>query len=65
MDRRRENVSDAPLGLDHLGRAWVLFGLAAKTQHLHVDAAIKDVLVHSRRLQEMLPAEPALGTVGG
>src|SRR6516164_2969649 len=63
LDRRRENVSDAPLGLDHLGSAWVLFQLAAKTQNLHVDAAIEDVLVDPRRLQEMLPAERALGSV--
>jgi hypothetical protein len=63
LDRRRENVSDAPLGLDHLGCAWVLFQLAAKTQNLHVDAAIEDVLVDSRRLQQMLPAERALGSI--
>src|SRR5271166_4232225 len=63
LDRRRENVSDAPLGLDHLGRAWVLFQLAAKTQDLHVDAAIEDVLVDPRRLQEMLAAEWTLGSV--
>ncbi len=40
-----------------------MFQLAAKTQDLHVDAAIEDVLVDPRRLQEMLAAERALGSV--
>src|SRR5208282_792070 len=63
LDRLRKDVSDSPLGLDHLRRAWVLFQLAAETQDLHVDAAIEDVLVDPRRLQKMLAAERPLGSV--
>ena len=63
LDRLRKDVSDAPLGLDELRRARILFELAAKAKDLHVDAAIEDVFVHAGRLQKMLAAERALGSV--
>ena len=63
LDRRRENVSDAPLGLNELRHAWILFQLAAKAKDLHVNAAIEDVFMDSSRLQKMLAAERTLGSV--
>ena len=63
LDRPRKYISDAPLGLDELRGAWIVLQLAAETQDLHVDAAIEDVFMDSSRLQKMLAAERALGSV--
>jgi hypothetical protein len=60
VDRNRKHISDAAFGLDYARRALVAFKLASEAQDLHVDAAIEDVLVHARRLQQVLAAERAL-----
>src|SRR5260370_37818512 len=60
LDRNGEHISHAALGLDDAGSARVAFELAPQTKNLHVDAAIENVLVHPRRLQQMLTAEWAL-----
>src|SRR2546429_9007027 len=60
LDHDGENISDAALGLDHARRARVAFQLAPQAENLHVDAAVEDVLVHARRLQQVLAAERAL-----
>src|SRR5271165_1775798 len=57
LDRNGEYVSDATFGLNEARRARVAFQLAPQA---HVDAAVEHVLVHARRLQEVLPSEGAL-----
>ena len=56
LDRRRENVSNAPLGPNELRHAWIGFELAAKAKDLHVNTAIEDVFMDSSS-----PAEDARG----
>jgi hypothetical protein len=63
LDRRGENISDAPLGLNELRHAWIVLQLTAEAKNLHVDAAIEDVFMDSSGLQKMLAAERALGSV--
>ena len=60
LDRNGEHISDTTLSLDDSRRAGVAFELTSKAKNLHVDAAIEDILVHSRGLQEVLAAEWAL-----
>src|SRR6185369_14251907 len=53
-------VAYAALGPDDARRARAGFELAAQAKNLHVDAAIGDVLVQVRRLQQVFAAEWAL-----
>src|SRR5262245_49676136 len=59
--RERENIADAALGLDDSWRARIDLELASQPQHLDIDAAIENVLVHPRRLQQILPRQRPLG----
>src|SRR5262245_18672211 len=56
---RVEHIADATLRPDDapIGRA--LLQLASQPHHLHVDAAVEDVLVQARRLQKMHAAQHA------
>ena len=60
LDPNGEHVSDAALGLDDAWRAGVAFELAPQSENLYVDAAIENVLMHARGLQQVLTAERAL-----
>ena len=60
LHRQRKNIADAALGLDHAWRAGVAFKLAPQPQNLHVNASVEDVLVDTRRLQQVLAAKWAL-----
>ena len=60
LDLNGEHISDATLGLDDSGRAGVALELASEAKNLHVDAAIEDVLMHARGLQQLLTAKWAL-----
>ena len=44
-------------------RSGVAFELAAEAKNLHVDAAIEDILMHARGLQQVLTAMWALGRI--
>src|SRR5262245_22442565 len=57
LDRNGEHISDATLGLDDAGRAGVAFELASEAKNLHVDAAVEDILMHTRGLQQVLTAK--------
>src|SRR5690606_2741429 len=54
LDVSREDIADATLGPDEAWLRWIGLQLAAEAQHLNVDAAIEDVLVSPRRLQQVL-----------
>src|SRR5262249_20991231 len=60
LDRNGEHITYAALGLDDARRARVAFELAPQAKNLHVDAAIENILMHARGLQQVLPAERAL-----
>src|SRR5262245_25891621 len=60
LDRNGEHISYTALGLDDARRARVAFELAPQAKNLHVDAAIENILMHARGLQQVLPAERAL-----
>src|SRR5262245_8049468 len=60
LDRNGEHISHAALGLDDTRRARIAFELAPKAKNLHVDAAIENILMHARGLQQVLAAERAL-----
>src|SRR4029077_325513 len=60
LDCHGKHISHAALSLDHTRCAWVAFKLAPQAKNLHVDAAIKDIFMHARSLQQMLAAERAL-----
>src|SRR5262245_20240980 len=60
LDRNDEHISDATLGLDDARRAGVVFKLASEAKNLHVDAAIEDIPMHARGLQQVLTAKWAL-----
>jgi hypothetical protein len=51
LDRRGKQVADATLGLNDTRRARIDFQFATKPQHLHVNAAVKYILVHASRVQ--------------
>src|SRR5262252_1710257 len=63
LDGKREHVADATLGLNDRRRGRIAFQLAAEPQHLDVDAAVEDVLVDTRCLQQLLTREWALRCV--
>jgi len=63
FDLRGENISDASLGLDDLGRPRVVLQFAAKAENLYVNAAIEHVFVDSGRLQKMLTVKRPLRSV--
>ena len=54
LDRQRKNVAHAALGADHPRRIRINLQLAPQPQDLNIDAAIEDILMNSRRAQEML-----------
>src|SRR5215472_3178677 len=60
LDRNGEHISYAALSLNNARRARVAFKLAPQAKNLHVDAAIENILMHARGLQQVLPTERAL-----
>jgi hypothetical protein len=52
--RNREHITDAALRLNEARSGWIAFELASQAQNLHIDTAIEHVLVHARRLQQVL-----------
>ena len=63
LDIAHADIADAALGLDHAWRAGVAFKLTPQPQNLHVNASVEDVLVDTRRLQQVLAAKWALWCV--
>src|SRR6266702_3523847 len=60
LNRNSEAVANAALGLDNARRARVGLQLASQPQDLDVDAAVEDVFVDARRLEQVLAAQRAL-----
>src|SRR5262245_30353616 len=60
LERNGEHISHAALGLDDARGVRVAFELAPQAKNLHVDAAIENILVHARGLQQVLAAQRAL-----
>jgi HlyD family secretion protein len=60
LDRNREHISYTALGLNDVWCARVAFELASQTKNLHINAAIENVLMHARSLQQVLAAERTL-----
>src|SRR5262245_8108412 len=60
LDRNGEHITYAALGLDDARRARVAFELAPQAKNLHVDAAIENILMHARGLQQVLATERPL-----
>ena len=60
LDRKRENIANAALGLDHARGTRTYFQFAAQSQDLNIDAPIEYICVNSRRLQQMFPRERPL-----
>ena len=60
FDGNGEHISDAALGLDHARGARIALELAPETKNLHVDAAIKDILVNAGCLQKVFSAKRTL-----
>jgi len=56
LDWNSEHVSHTALGLDDARRGSILFKLASQAKNLHVDAAIENILMHARGLQQVLTA---------
>src|SRR5947209_6103402 len=63
FDRQGKHVAEAALGSDDAGRTRIRLELAPQSQDLNIDAAVKNVLVHARGLQQVLAAEGPLGCV--
>src|SRR5262249_12056961 len=61
LDRRCKRVADTALGMDVTGFSGNGFKLPTQPQNLHIDAAVEDVLMHTRRLEQIFPAQWALG----
>src|SRR5262245_22369446 len=60
LDRNGEHISYTALGLDDARGVRVAFELAPQSKNLHVDAAIENILMHARGLQQVVAAERAL-----
>jgi hypothetical protein len=60
LNRNGEHISYTAFGLDDARPARVAFELAPQAKNLNVDAAIENILMHARGLQQVLPAERAL-----
>ena len=54
LHRNRKNVPHAAFGPDDARRAGVRFELASEAKNLHIDAAVKDILVKTGCLQQVL-----------
>ena len=63
LDWQSKHVADAALCLDDLRRTRIEFQLPPQSQDLHVDAAVKNVFMHPRCLQQIFAAERPLGCV--
>src|SRR5262249_53904719 len=63
LDRQNEYVANAALGSNDLGRARIGLELAPQPEDLHIDAAIKNVLMHTGCLQQVLAAEGPVGRI--
>jgi len=59
LDRQREGVSSAALGPDHARRTRINFQLLPQPQYLHVDVAIENIFMDSRRLGHRSVADTA------
>jgi len=59
FNRKAEPIADTAFSLDGMRRARVGFQLSPQPQDLHVDAAIEDVLVDTRRLLKVLAGQRA------
>ncbi len=62
-DRHGEPIADAALGLDDARGARIRLQLAPQPQDLHIDASVENILMHTRRLQQMLAGERAIRRV--
>ena len=60
LHRHGEPVADATFGPDNARSARTGLELAAQPQNLHVDAAVRDILMQVRGLQQVFAAERAL-----
>jgi hypothetical protein len=60
LDRQRQHVADAALGLDHARCTRVDLQIAPQPKDLDIDAPVEDIFVNSRRLQQMLARERPL-----
>src|SRR6266478_5881971 len=58
--RRNQNIPDAALSLDDTWRTRIDLQLAPQSQDLDVDAPIENILMHTGRLQQMLPCQGPL-----
>jgi hypothetical protein len=54
FDRHRENVAETAFGPDHARLAGIGLQFTPQPQYLDIDAAIEDILVYPRGLQQML-----------
>src|SRR5215475_2774998 len=61
FDRQCENVADAAFSPNRLRSTWISLQFAPQPQHLHGDAVIENVLVHSGGLQQILARQRPLG----
>jgi len=60
LDRQREHVANAALGLNHARCTGIGLQLALQPQDLDIDAAIENILVNSGGLQQVFPRQRAL-----
>src|SRR3981081_486856 len=60
LDREREDIADAALGLDHARGTGVDFQVAPEPEELDIDAPIENIFVSSGGLQQMFPGERPL-----
>ena len=60
LDRQSKDVAKTALRPNDLRRAWIELQLPAQPQDLHIDAAVENVFMHPRCLQQMLTAQRPL-----
>jgi hypothetical protein len=63
LDWKGKHVANAALGANDARCARIGLQLAPQSEDLDVDAAVKNILVYSRCLQQVLAAEWPLGRV--
>src|SRR5690242_19913653 len=63
FDRQGKHVADAALGSNDARRTRIGLELAPQSQDLNIDAAVENVLMHARGLQQVLSAEGPLGCI--
>jgi len=60
FDRKRKDIADTALSLDHAWCTRVDLQFGPQPQDLDIDAPVEDVFVNSRRLQQVLARERPL-----